>query len=135
MRHLFLFAGILTLVPLAAFAKVTLAQDKAAMGAKATLHFRVSDGCNGGATTMLSIAMPKAVVNVDPQYVNNWLVSELHSPAIGDTATWRGSLGAKAQGDFPVILVLPKKAGPLSFTATQFCAKGQEKSTAVLTVQ
>ena len=136
MRHVLLFAGILALLPGAASAKVTLAQTQAPAGAKFTLHFKVSDGCNGKATDRLTIAMPKTVVNVDPQFVNGWLVSELHSPAQGDTAAWgSGNLAAKAQGDFPVIMILPKKPGPISFTATQFCGKATEKSTAVLDVR
>jgi uncharacterized protein YcnI len=137
MRPVLFLAASLALLPAAAAAKVTLAQTQAPAGAKFTLHFKVTDGCNGGkATDRLSVAMPRTVVNVDPQFVKGWLVSELHSPALGDTATWgSGNLGAKAQGDFPVIMVLPKKAGPLSFTATQFCGKATEKSTAVLNVR
>ena len=137
MRPVLLFAGILALLPAAAFAKVTLVQTQAPAGAKTTLHFKVSDGCNGGkATDRLTIAMPKTVANVDPQFVNGWLVSELHSPAIGDTAAWgSGNLAAKAQGDFPVVMILPKKPGPISFVATQYCGKASEKSTSVLDIR
>ena len=45
-----------------------------------------------------------------------------------------GSLAAKATGDFPLVMVLPKQTGPITFTATQFCGKAQEKSTAVLNI-
>ena len=136
MRSVLIFAGILALLPAVASAKVTLAQTQAPAGAKFTLHFRVSDGCNGKVTDRLSIAMPKTAVNIDPQFVNGWLVSNLHSPATGDTTIWgAGKLEPKAQGDFPVIMVLPKTAGPLSFVATQFCGKATEKSTTVLTVR
>ena len=137
MRSVLLLAGMMALLPAALSAKVTLTQAQAPAGAKFTLHFKVTEGCNGGkATDRLSIAMPKTVVNVDPQFVNGWLVSELHSPVQGDTAIWgSGNLGAKAQGDFPVVLILPKKPGPISFTATQFCGKAQEKSTSVLNIK
>ena len=135
MRRAFIFAGILALLPVAAFAKVTLAQDQGPAGKKFMAHFRVSQGCNSAATTMLTITIPKSVANVDPQFVDGFIVSELHSPAQGDAASWRGTLAAKSAGDFPVAMVLPKTAGPVSFTATQFCAKGQEKSAVVLTVK
>jgi uncharacterized protein YcnI len=85
---------------------------------------------------MLNINMPKNVSKVDPQFVNGWIVESLHSgDGKGDTVTWReGNLSAKAQGDFPVAMVLPKNTGPLSFAVTQSCGKAQEKSAPVLTV-
>jgi hypothetical protein len=137
MRPVLFLAASLALLPITASAKVQLAQTQAPAGAKFTLHFKVMDGCGGGkATDRLSIAMPKTVLNVDPQFVNGWLVSNLHSPAVGDTAIWgSGNLGAKAQGDFPVVMILPKKTGPISFTATQYCGKASEKSTATLDVR
>ena len=135
MRKIVLLAGLLACLPAAAFAKVALTQGQAPGGTKFTLHFRVTDGCKGGPTTMISIAMPKAVINVDPLFVDGWTSQELHSVAAGDTAAWRdGSLAAKASGDFPVAMVLPKKAGPIAFTATQFCGKAQEKSTTILNI-
>lgn len=137
MRSVLLLAGLMALLPAAVSAKVQLAQTQAPAGAKFTLHFKVTEGCNGGkATDRLSIAMPKTVLNVDPQFVNGWLVSNLHSPAVGDTAIWgSGNLAAKAQGDFPVVVIMPKKTGPISFTATQYCGKASEKSAATLDVR
>ena len=136
MRRIFLFAGVLTLVPMAAFARVTLTQTQAPAGGKFTAHFRVTQGCNGGATTRLDISMPKNVTMVDPQFVNGWIVQSLHSGSgQGDSVAWgEGNLAAKAQGDFPVAMVLPKNAGPLSFAVTQSCGKAEEKSAPVLTV-
>jgi hypothetical protein len=135
MRKVIMVAGLLACLPAAAFAKVALTQAQAPAGAKFTLHFRVTDGCKGGATNMISIAMPKTVINVDPEFVNGWTSQELHSVAAGDSAAWRdGNLAAKTTGDFPVTMILPKKPGPITFTATQFCGKQQENSTAVLNI-
>jgi uncharacterized protein YcnI len=136
MQRQLLIAGLFALLPATAFAHVTLTQAQGPAGAHFTAHFRVAQGCNGGATTMLNIDMPKSVINVDPQFVNGWIVESLHSGnGQGDTVTWReGNLAAKAQGDFPVAMILPKDTGPLSFAVTQSCGKAQEKSTPVLTV-
>jgi Domain of unkown function (DUF1775) len=136
MRRNFLIAGTLALLPVTAFAHVTLTQTQGPAGAQFTAHFHVAQGCNGGATTMLNINMPKNVSKVDPQFVNGWIVESLHSGnGQGDIVTWReGNLSAKAQGDFPVAMVLPKNTGPLSFAVTQSCGKAQEKSSPVLTV-
>jgi hypothetical protein len=136
MRNLFLLAGFLALVPMAASASVTLIQTQAPAGGKFTAHFRVAKGCNGGATTMLNIALPKTVTMVDPQFVDGWIVQSLHpGNNQGDTVSWReGNLSAKATGDFPVAMVLPKNAGPVTFAVTQICGKAQEKSAPVLTI-
>jgi uncharacterized protein YcnI len=136
MQRLLLIAGLFALLPATAFARVTLIQTQGPAGSHFTAHFRVSEGCNGGATTMLNISMPKSVINVDPQFVNGWIVESLHSGnGQGDLVTWReGNLAAKAQGDFPVAMILPKNTGPLSFAVTQNCGKAQEKSTPMLTV-
>jgi len=136
MQRPLLIVGLFALLPTSAFAHVTLTQTQGPAGAHFTAHFRVSEGCNGGATTMLNISMPKTVINVDPQFVDGWIVESLHSGnGQGDTVTWReGNLSAKAQGDFPVAMILPKNTGPLSFAVTQNCGKAQEKSTPMLTV-
>ena len=136
MQRKILLAGMFALLPVTAFAHVTLTQTQAAAGAHFTAHFHVTQGCNGGATTRLNIAMPKAITMVDPQFVNGWIVQSLHSGnGQGDTVAWgEGNLAAKAQGDFPVAMVLPKDTGPLSFAVTQSCGKDQEKSALVLTV-
>jgi periplasmic copper chaperone A len=136
MQRKFLLAGMFALLPVAAFAHVTLTQTQAPAGGHFTAHFHVTQGCNGGATTRLNITMPKSVTMVDPQFVNGWIVQSLHSgDGKGDTVAWgEGNLGVKAQGDFPVAMVLPKDTGPLSFTVTQSCGKAEEKSAPVLTV-
>jgi periplasmic copper chaperone A len=136
MQRKFLLAGLFALLPVSAFAHVTLTQTQAPAGGKFTAHFRVAQGCNGGATTMLNISMPKSVINVDPQFVDGWIVQSLHSGNNqGDMVSWReGSLAAKSSGDFPVAMVLPRNTGPITFAVTQICGKAEEKSAPVLTV-
>ncbi len=136
MRNMFLFAAALALVPMTAFASVTLSQTQAPAGAKFTAHFRVAQGCNGEATTRINIGMPKTVTMVDPQFVDGWIVQSLHSGnGQGDTVAWgEGNLAAKKTGDFPVAMVLPKNAGPITFAVIQSCGKAEEKSAPVLTV-
>ena len=58
LRNQFLFAGLLSLASLPAFAHVTLSELRAAPGSDYVAHFRVGHGCGGSPTTALTIAFP-----------------------------------------------------------------------------
>ncbi len=103
--------------------------------------FRVSHGCDGSATTSVTIKMPEAIVNVKPQFKPGWKAEikkkKLSVPVnIGhgkmtdeqvDEITWRGGpLPDDQYDEFGIVIKLPDGAGStLWFPVTQTCEKGK----------
>ena len=124
MRNKMFFAVSFSLMPLSAFAHVTLAENSAAPGAHYLAHFRIGHGCSGSPTTGLSIVLPAGLSGVKAEAAPGWTMET--SPD-GKQVSWKGgSLDAKTPGEFAVAMTLPAKAGALVFAATQTCAVGSE---------
>jgi periplasmic copper chaperone A len=139
MRYvLTLIGAALVLAPPAA-AHVTANPSSAVAGEFTKLDFRVPHGCEGSATTSLTVRMPDGVLFVSPEVVPGWKESvttakfsepvevfgERHTEGVR-TVTWRG--GPLLEGrmlDFGVSLRLPDNVGKtLYFPSVQRCEKG-----------
>ena len=127
MRNKMLFAALLALAPLPAFAHVTLTQSSAPPGADFTAHFRVGHGCDGSATIALTVAMPLGVSNVRPATQPGWTIATVRDGNRITAVTWKGGpLAADKPGEFAVAILLPASPGALIFPAMQTCEKGME---------
>lgn len=105
--------------------------------------FRVSHGCDGSATTAVTIKMPQGIVNVKPQFKPGWTAEvkkkKLPAPVNAghgkmtdeqvDEITWRGGpLPDDQYDEFGIVLKLPDSAGStLYFPVTQTCEKGKNE--------
>jgi uncharacterized protein YcnI len=137
-------AGGLLVLGLAApsSAHVTVTPDTTAAGGEAILTFSVPHGCDGSATTKVTIQMPKDVIEATPTrnpfYEVTKKTATLAKPiraADGDeitskvdtvTYTARTPLPDGYRDAFEIELQVPDDAGQrLSFPTIQQCQKGQ----------
>jgi uncharacterized protein YcnI len=130
----------LALVALPALAHVTVSPAEAAPDGFATLTFQVPHGCDGSATTSLSVQIPAGVVSVKPQVKPGWTIEieegTLPEPVdyFGETltegvlsVTWTGGPLDDAYMDtFAMSVKLPPEEGEtLYFPAVQTCEEGE----------
>lgn len=130
-------AGLLGLAP-AAQAHIVLDQPKAEAGTYYASAFRVGHGCDGSATTKLTITMPESLVTVRPQLKPGWTITiekaKLAAPIQGEggkaitervaSITWEGRLDPDYFDEFGVSTKLPAEPGTLYFPAVQTCEAG-----------
>jgi periplasmic copper chaperone A len=139
MRYLLTLVGAALALAPAAGAHVTANPGSATAGEFTKLDFRVPHGCEGSATTSLTVRMPDGVLFVSPEVVPGWKESvttakfdkpvkvfgETHTEGVR-TITWRG--GPLPEGrmlEFGVSLRMPKGAGKtIYFPSVQRCEKG-----------
>lgn len=136
----FILAGAVSLVATGAFAHVTLEQGQANAGSSYKAVLRVPHGCDGAATTKVTVRVPEGMFAVKPKPVAGWELSTVigpyaksydnHGTALTEGVTeitwsggnlpdawyeefiFRGSLA----GDLP--------EGPLYFPVVQECENG-----------
>lgn len=122
----------------AAWAHVTLDQSAAPAGSYQKLTFRVGHGCDGSATTGITVMLPESVTGAKPMPKPGWKVStvqgplsvpqESHGKAIKDSVrevTWSGgSLLDEHFDEFTLQAKLPESTGKVYFKIVQQCAKG-----------
>jgi len=121
MRRLFLSA-LFAALPLAAEAHVVLLETSAPPGIKYTARFRVGHGCNGAATTALSVQLPPGVTDVVPYQQGGWTLASVRAGNRVSLVTWKdGVIPADKPGDFTMTMTLPRQPGVLAFPVVQSC--------------
>ncbi|WEO76962.1 YcnI family protein [Cryobacterium sp. SO2] len=137
-------AGLLALsAPLAASAHVEVEPSSTAAGSYSLLTFAVSHGCDGSATTGITVDIPETITSVTPTVNPGWDVAkvavDLATPledGEGDTITTRvGQVSYTAQTPlvdglrttFVLSLQIPEDAvgETLSFPVLQSCEVGE----------
>jgi uncharacterized protein YcnI len=99
-----------------ASAHIVLTQPQAKSGSYYVATFRVGHGCQGKATTSLSVELPPGLGTPRFRPMPGWTV------AVGPRAvTWRGNLPDAAFEEFSIQVELPETTGPLYFPTTQAC--------------
>lgn len=134
-----LIAALLALASPAA-AHVVLDQPMAAAGAYYKATFRVPHGCDGSATTAVTVRIPEGVISVKPQPKPGWSVKtqtalyaqtyEIHGKPVSEgvvSVTWEGGpLPDDMFDEFALTMKLPgdKEVMMLFFPVEQACEKG-----------
>ena len=127
------------LAPPLAQAHITLEQGTAAAGAYHKLTFRVGHGCEGSATSGVTVLLPEAVTGAKPMPKPGWSLSTtqgpLNTPVDTPAATvtsavrevsWKGGPLPDAQYDeFSMQVKLPEIPGKYYFKVLQQCEKGR----------
>jgi uncharacterized protein YcnI len=114
----------------AASAHVSVTPAQAPAGSYQVLRFGVGHGCDGQASTALSIQIPPGVKVARPQPKPGWTLSadwpkgETERPA---AITWTGELPANQFDEFLILVRLPAEAGALAFPAIQTCGGAQNR--------
>ncbi len=128
-KPLFLFSTLL--VSSAASAHITLEQPSAPAGSYYKATFRVPHGCEGHATTGITIEFPGAFHNAHPMPKAGWVLSTMPRKEIREPASvsWKeGSLPSEWYDEFVVRGQLAKVAPEvLSFTVVQQCGDVVER--------
>ena len=125
-----------------ALAHVSLEPKTAAAGGYAKLTFRVPHGCDGSATTSITVQIPENSLSVKPQVNPGWKITTKkvklaqaitsHGKEITETlseVTWSGGLLPDEHMDeFGLSIKLPEtKETKLIFPVIQKCKKGESK--------
>lgn len=116
----------------------------AAAGGYAKLTFRIPHGCDGSATTKITVMIPENSLSVKPQVHAGWKITTKkvkpakpitsHGKEITETiseVTWSGGvLPDEHMDEFGLSLKLPEtKENKLAFPVIQTCKKGEIKWT------
>lgn len=89
-------AALLTLTGLgAASAHVTVKSPETAAGSSAMLTFAFSHGCDGSATTQITIAVPEEIVSVKPGMNYGWTVEKVTDDSATPVASGHGEASAR----------------------------------------
>lgn len=130
-----LACAVAVLAARAASAHVVLDAREATAGGYFKAVFRVPHGCEGAATTGITVRLPPGVVVAKPQPKPGWVLrierEELAQPVTneGHTLTQRvsavawegGTLADDSFDEFAIMLRLPATPGPLAFPVVQQC--------------
>ncbi|TNE65099.1 MAG: DUF1775 domain-containing protein [Alphaproteobacteria bacterium] len=143
--HRIFAVGIFTLAALLpvsapATAHVVFATPEAAPGAYYFGELRVGHGCEGLATTAVTVEIPEGIYSAKPQPKAGWTVEIIreslpeplagsHGKVMTDRVArlrWSGGpLSDDMVDQFGLMLKLPDVSGPLYFPVTQTCDGGQ----------
>lgn len=140
MKRMALALGLAAAFASPALAHVTLGQESAPAGSYYKAVFRVPHGCEGSATTSVSIRIPEGVISVKPQPKPGWTVTtenaayaqtyEVHGKPVSEgvvKVTWQGGPLPDDQFDeFAFLAKLPSdpEIMKLFFPVEQACEKG-----------
>lgn len=102
--------------PMAAHAHIALAETEARAGAYYVAAFRVGHGCDGKATTTVTVELPAGIEDAKNQPKAGWAFERQ-----GRTAAWRGRLEDSQFEVFSILVKLPATSGPLYFPTVQTC--------------
>ncbi|MDB5813340.1 MAG: hypothetical protein JWN23_457 [Rhodocyclales bacterium] len=127
-----------------AFAHITLEQKSAEAGSDYTAVFRVPHGCEGSATTGITVFLPVGIDDARPVAKEGWSLSQktekldkpyiAHGTAISERVvqvTWSGHLAGMEYAEFVVRTHLPDAPGKRAFRVLQQCEQGQNDWAAV----
>lgn len=121
-----------------AHSHIVLDQKTAFTGSYYRAAFRVGHGCEGAATTAISVRLPTGVRGAKPMPKIGWTLDRKieklaapytsHGKEVTEAVTeitWRGgSLADEHFDEFAVQMQLPETPGALWFKVLQTCAKG-----------
>jgi uncharacterized protein YcnI len=122
-----------------ASAHITLEQKSAEAGSEYTAVFRVPHGCDGSATTGITVFLPEGFDEVRPVAKEGWSLSQktekldkpyiVHGTSISERVaqvSWSGGhLGGMEYGEFVIRMSLPDAPGKRIFHVLQQCEQGQ----------
>lgn len=131
--------AVLALAAAAAHAHVTITPATAPAGAFQTLALKVGHGCDGSATTAITVQLPEGLASAKPMPKAGWTIElvegkfatplQLHGKTVASGVreiTWRGGPLPDAYYDEFVLMVkLPEAAGRYVFKVGQACEKGR----------
>lgn len=146
-RRMKLLMKNITLATIMLFSINTLAHvgvepKSASAGGYTKLTFRVPHGCDGSATTKITVLLPENTLSVKPQVNHGWKIATKkvklakpitsHGKEITETiseVTWSGGvLPDEHMDEFGISLKLPEtKEAKLAFPVIQTCKKGETK--------
>ena len=122
-----LWIAALFAAPLA-HAHITIAPASAPAGAYQTLVFKVGHGCDGSATTGITVQLPEGVT-AKPMPKPGWTINLVAGKTIASAVreiTWRGGPLPDAYYDeFTLQAKLPDATGTYVFKVGQQCEKGR----------
>ena len=129
-------------VPLSASAHVSVTPAATAAGSYTVLTFAVPHGCDGSATTSITIDIPETIASVTPTVNPNWDASKVMTPLATPTTNAEGATASERVGQvvytaktpladgyrdtFALSLQLPTDAAgtTLDFPVLQTCETG-----------
>jgi uncharacterized protein YcnI len=130
---------ILTAAMLASTAQahITLEQTSATAGTYQKLTFRVGHGCEGSATSGVTVMLPESVIGAKPMPKAGWKIAtvdgklsvpvESHGKSVTSAVrevSWKGGPLPDAQYDeFSMQVKVPEEAGKVYFKVVQQCGK------------
>ena len=106
-----------------AFAHVSLEQGSAEAGSAYQAVFRVGHGCDGAATTALTVRLPAGFEAAKALPRPGWTVQQQDGSITWTAASAQAALPATERGEFVLPGKLPAKPGPLWFKVLQTCGK------------
>jgi uncharacterized protein YcnI len=115
-------AASATLAP-SAQAHVTLEQATGVAGSYQKLNFRVGHGCDGKATTGLTVSLPEGAIGAKPMPKAGWKIDIVDSGAVHDISWKGGTLPDAYFDEFVLQVKLPAEPGKLYFRIVQQCGK------------
>jgi len=105
-------------------AHVSLEQKTAVAGSYQKLTFRVGHGCEGSATTALTITLPEGLKGAKTMPKPGWTVAP--AGAAARDISWKGGPLPDEQFDeFNLLVKLPDAPGKQVFRVLQQCEKGR----------
>lgn len=107
----------------AARAHVTLDTATGLAGTYQKLAFRVGHGCDGKATTGLTVMLPEGASAAKPMPKAGWKIDVVDRQALHEIRWSGGSLPDAYFDEFVLQLKLPAEAGKLYFRVEQQCGK------------
>jgi uncharacterized protein YcnI len=122
MTSTMLALAMATIVP-AAQAHVTLDQATGLAGTYQKLAFRVGHGCDGSATTGLTVSLPEGANAAKPMPKQGWKIDIANSGNLHEISWKGGSLPDAYFDEFVMQVKLPETPGKLYFRIVQQCGK------------
>ena len=122
LKTLAMTAGLIAAAPAAAH--VSVQPKTAPAGAYQVLRFGIGHGCEGKATTRLTVHIPPAVPTARPQPKPGWRLDIGRAPGQPGrvtAVTWTGRLPADQFDEFVMLVRLPASGSALEFPADQAC--------------
>ena len=108
-----------------ASAHVSLQQADGETGSAYRAVLRVGHGCDGSATTALSVQLPAGFEVIQPQQKAGWTLERRGSVLTWSASNKQAALPANEKGDFVVDGKLAATAGPLWLKVQQTCEQGR----------
>ena len=108
-----------------AFSHVSLVQPVADAGSAYQAVLRVGHGCDGSATTALSVQLPAGFEIGQALAKPGWTVERRGSDVTWTAASKDAALPAKDKGDFAVVGKVPAAPGSLWLKVRQTCEQGR----------